>query len=43
MLTSSSILAETTGRTKVNPDDIAEVDKLFFDGKANARMLANSI
>lgn len=42
MLTPSRILAETTGRTKVNPEDIAEVDKLFFDGKASARMLANS-
>jgi len=42
MLTPSRILAETTGRTTVSPEDISEVDKLFFDGKASARMLAKS-
>lgn len=42
MLTPSRILAETTGRTKVRPEDVFEVDKLFFDGKASARMLAKN-
>lgn len=42
MLTPSRILAETTGRTSVDPEDVSEVDKLFFDGKASARLLAKS-
>jgi RuvB-like protein 1 (pontin 52) len=42
MLTPARIIAETSGRTKIGKDDIIEVDKLFFDGKASARLLANS-
>lgn len=42
MLTPARILGETTGRTKINRDDVLEVDNLFFDGKASARMLAQS-
>lgn len=42
MLTPSRILAETSGRTKITQEDVTEVDKLFFDGKASARFLANS-
>lgn len=42
MLTPSRVVAETTGRTSINPDDVMEVDKLFFDGKASARLLAKS-
>lgn len=42
MLTPARILAETTGRSEVTPEDVAEVDALFFDGKASARLLAKS-
>ena len=42
MLTPARILAQTCGRTKVTEDDVTEVDKLFFDGKASARFLAKS-
>lgn len=42
MLTPARILGETVGRTKVQKDDILEADKLFFDGKASARFLAQS-
>jgi len=42
MLTPARILAETSGRTKITQDDVTEVDKLFFDGKASARFLVNS-
>eukprot|EP00568_Trieres_chinensis_P003563 CAMPEP_0183304062 /NCGR_PEP_ID=MMETSP0160_2-20130417/9283_1 /TAXON_ID=2839 ORGANISM="Odontella Sinensis, Strain Grunow 1884" /NCGR_SAMPLE_ID=MMETSP0160_2 /ASSEMBLY_ACC=CAM_ASM_000250 /LENGTH=455 /DNA_ID=CAMNT_0025467049 /DNA_START=68 /DNA_END=1435 /DNA_ORIENTATION=+ len=42
MLTPARILAETTGRTKINERDVREVDELFFDGKASAQMLAKS-
>lgn len=42
MLTPARILGETVGRTKVKKDDILEADKLFFDGKASARFLAQS-
>jgi RuvB-like protein 1 (pontin 52) len=42
MITPARILAETTGRTKIIEDDVREVDSLFFDGKASARLLAKS-
>jgi DNA helicase TIP49, TBP-interacting protein len=42
MLTPARILAETTGRTKLQRSDVLEVDKLFFDGKASAKFLATS-
>mmetsp|Transcript_30770 Transcript_30770/g.70418 ORF Transcript_30770/g.70418 Transcript_30770/m.70418 type:complete len:456 (-) Transcript_30770:191-1558(-) len=42
MLTPARILAETTGRTEVLPEDVTEVDKLFFDGKASAQLLAKT-
>lgn len=42
MLTPARILGETVGRTKVKKEDILEADKLFFDGKASARFLAQS-
>jgi len=42
MLTPARILAETVGRTKIIQTDITEVDKLFFDGKASAKLLAHS-
>ena len=42
MLTPARILAETEGRTKIEQADVVEVDNLFFDGKASARLLAQS-
>ena len=42
MLTPARIIAETCGRTKILPEDIKEVDMLFFDGKASAKLLAQS-
>ena len=42
MLTPSRIIAETDGRTIINEEDVREVDRLFFDGKASARLLATS-
>jgi RuvB-like protein 1 (pontin 52) len=41
LLTPAKILAETNGRSDVlEQEDIQEVDKLFFDAKASARLLA---
>lgn len=42
MLTPARIIAETCGRTMILPEDINEIDKLFFDGKASAKLLAQS-
>merc|ERR1711988_1862271 len=42
MLAPSRILAETSGRVSIHPDDVAEVDDLFFDAKASAAILAKS-
>merc|ERR1712196_722769 len=42
MLTPCRILAETTGRTEIIDEDVKEVDQLFFDAKASARLLARS-
>jgi DNA helicase TIP49 (TBP-interacting protein) len=42
MLTPARILNETMGRAKIHRDGVLEVDKLFFDGKASAKMLAKS-
>jgi RuvB-like protein 1 (pontin 52) len=42
MLTPARILGETNGRTKIHNDDVVEVDQLFFDGKASAKLLAKS-
>ena len=42
MLTPARIIAETAGRTLISEDDIKEVDELFFDGKASAKLLAHS-
>ncbi|CAM9489110.1 unnamed protein product [Ascophyllum nodosum] len=41
MLTPARILAETSGRTKVNAGDVEEVDGLFHDAKASAQLLAD--
>lgn len=42
MLTPARILNETSGRSKIHKDGVLEVDKLFFDGKASAKLLAQS-
>jgi RuvB-like protein 1 (pontin 52) len=42
MLTPAKLIAETQGRTKIIPDDVQQVDKLFLDGKASAQMLATA-
>mmetsp|Transcript_26123 Transcript_26123/g.40083 ORF Transcript_26123/g.40083 Transcript_26123/m.40083 type:complete len:456 (-) Transcript_26123:21-1388(-) len=42
MLTPARIMAETTGRTKITQEDIRQVDKLFLDGKASAKLLSKS-
>lgn len=40
MLSPAKILAETAGREAINQGDIEEVDQLFFDAKASAKLLA---
>ncbi|CAN0067348.1 unnamed protein product, partial [Ectocarpus fasciculatus] len=42
MLTPARIIAETCGRQTVTASDVEEVDELFFDAKASARLLAAS-
>ena len=42
LLTPSRIIAETSGRESVDDVDVEEVDELFFDAKASARLLAAS-
>ena len=40
MLTPAKILAATQGRDVIEADDVEEVDELFFDAKASAKILA---
>ena len=40
MLTPSNILAKTQGRDIINSDDVEEIDELFYDAKASAKILA---
>mmetsp|Transcript_13626 Transcript_13626/g.16214 ORF Transcript_13626/g.16214 Transcript_13626/m.16214 type:complete len:455 (-) Transcript_13626:317-1681(-) len=42
MLTPCRILTETSGGAAINEDDVREVDRLFLDAKASARLLAKS-
>jgi len=42
LLTPANHLAETNGKSKVDEDDIAEINGLFLDAKQSARMLAKS-
>lgn len=42
LLTPAKLMAETQGRTQIEPDDITQVDDLFLDGKASAQMLATT-
>ncbi|CAM9362689.1 unnamed protein product [Discosporangium mesarthrocarpum] len=41
MLTPARILADTCGRTKITTGDVEEVDGLFHDAKASARLLSS--
>eukprot|EP00934_Nitzschia_sp_Nitz4_P003594 Nitzschia sp. Nitz4//scaffold141_size107518//2203//3606//NITZ4_004261-RA/size107518-processed-gene-0.123-mRNA-1//-1//CDS//3329536243//3584//frame0 len=41
LLTPAKLMAETYGRTEIQPDDISQVDELFLDGKASAQLLAS--
>lgn len=40
LLTPSKIIAATQGRDKILKSDVEEVDRLFFDAKQSAKMLA---
>ena len=42
LMTPSKLMAETQGRTQIEPDDIHQVDDLFLDGKASAQLLATA-
>lgn len=42
LLTPAKLMAETQGRSQIQPDDIHLVDDLFLDGKASAQMLATT-
>jgi len=40
MLTPARIMASTQGREKIAAADVAEIDSLFYDAKASAKVLA---
>jgi RuvB-like protein 1 (pontin 52) len=42
MLTPSRIIAQTGGRELITAADVEEVDELFYDAKASAKLLAKS-
>ena len=42
MLTPASIIAKTSGRDTITLSDVEEVDGLFLDAKASARLLSQS-
>lgn len=42
LLTPSRIIAETSGRNRITEVDVEEIDDLFFDAKASAKLLAKS-
>lgn len=42
MLTPARIIAQTSGREEILDVDVEEVDELFFDAKASAKLLAQS-
>ena len=39
MITPSMVLSETLGKDKISKDEINEINSLFFDGKASAKLL----
>jgi len=42
LLTPAKIIAETSGREKITDIDVEEIDELFYDAKASAKLLAKS-
>ena len=42
LLTPASIVANTAGRDKISKDDVDEIDKLFYDAKRSAKILADN-
>lgn len=42
LLTPSKIVAQTSGRENITSVDVEEIDELFFDAKASAKILAKS-
>eukprot|EP00949_MAST-11_sp_MAST-11-sp1_P003365 g3365.t1 len=42
LLTPSRILAGTTGRDVISRDDVEEIDELFYDAKASAKILQDN-
>jgi RuvB-like protein 1 (pontin 52) len=42
LLTPAKLVSEIQGRTQILPEDIAQVDDLFLDGKASAQLLKTS-
>ncbi len=42
LLTPSKIIAQTAGREQIRSIDVEEIDDLFFDAKASAKLLAKS-
>ena len=42
MLTPASIIAQTSGRDTITAADVEEIDELFLDAKASAKLLAQS-
>lgn len=42
LLTPARIVAETAGREKILASDVEEINELFFDAKASAKLLAKS-
>ena len=39
LLTPSMILAKTCGREVITKDDVKEIDEIFFDSRASAKLL----
>jgi RuvB-like protein 1 (pontin 52) len=42
LLTPARIIAQTSGREEITSVDVEEIDELFFDAKASAKLLAKS-
>ncbi|KAG7337960.1 TATA binding TBP-interacting protein [Nitzschia inconspicua] len=42
LMTPAKLIAETQGRSQILPEDIAQVDDLFLDGKASAQLLLST-
>lgn len=43
VLTPARIIAEKSGRTKINNEDVKDVDNLFIDGKSSAKLLSSVV